>query len=417
MFALDRRLLEAAGDLRRAMLLANLHALDSGLRAAGGRLHVTSGPPEEVLLRFGDDLTVHMNADYTPHSVARDRRVADVLGERLVVHHGGVVHRPGAVVKDDGSPYRVFTPFHRRWLAASWRPWASPVGDVRVADDAGEALPPLTARPPITAGETGAWQRLEMFLERVDAYDDDRDRPDLPGVSELSVDLKFGTLDPRRLREEIGEETPGRQAFVRQLCWRDFYASLLFERPDSVVREWSETHRSMTWRTDERAFAAWADGSTGFPIVDAGMRQLRAVGYMHNRIRMLAASFLVKDLQIDWRLGERHFRRLLIDADVASNVGNWQWVAGTGADAAPYFRVFNPVTQGRRFDPDGDYVRRWVPELAKVPGRWIHAPWEAPPLELAVSGVTLGETYPYPLVDHAEARAAALEAFGRAREG
>jgi deoxyribodipyrimidine photo-lyase len=198
---------------------------------------------------------------------------------------------------------------------------------------------------------------------------------------------------------------------VRQLAWRDFYADLLDAQPDSVDQALRPDYRSIRWEDDSDGFEAWKSGRTGYPIVDAGMRQLVGEGWMHNRVRMIVASFLVKDLLIDWRRGERHFRHHLLDADVASNVGNWQWAAGTGADAAPYFRIFNPITQSRKFDPDGDYIRRWVPELADVSASHVHSPWEAPPLELAAAGVILGDTYPDPIVDHGFARERALTRY------
>jgi deoxyribodipyrimidine photo-lyase len=264
------------------------------------------------------------------------------------------------------------------------------------------------------AGELGANNRLEHFLEIVDNYEADRNRPDLDRTSHLSADLKFGTISARRVIEHVGTATDGREAFVRQLAWRDFYAQILFHAPHTVDDPFRDELGSIVWAVDDEAVAAWKDGKTGYPLVDAGMRQLRAEGWMHNRVRMVAASFLVKDLGIDWRIGERYFRRVLIDADTAQNVGNWQWVAGTGADAAPYFRIMNPVAQSRRFDPDGAYIRRYVPELSSLDAATIHDPWEHP-LEAAAAGVTLGENYPYPMIDHAEARDITLRRFEAAK--
>jgi deoxyribodipyrimidine photo-lyase len=312
---------------------------------------------------------------------------------------------------------RAFTPFWKRWAVTGWDPWPE-AGDATVAADSGDGLPRLDCSPPRPAGEQAALDELHRFLDGpVAGYPDDRDDVGRQATSGLSVALRFGTLSPRRVVEAAGG--PGVDgaagAFVRQLAWRDWYAHLLHERPEMVSRPLRPESGEIAWRDDAEDLAAWAEGRTGFPLVDAGMRELAATGTMHNRVRMVTASFLVKDLLIDWRAGERHFRRLLVDADVAQNVGNWQWVAGTGADAAPYFRVFNPVTQSRTHDPEGRYLRRWLPELADLDDDAIHAPWEAGPLELAAAGVELGETYPAPIVDHGEARQRALAAYETAR--
>ncbi|MBT8214800.1 MAG: FAD-binding domain-containing protein, partial [Acidimicrobiia bacterium] len=261
-----------------------------------------------------------------------------------------------------------------------------------------------------------ALDRLEAFAAVVGDYPTTRDRPDLDATSRLSADLKFGTLSPLQIMDRIGTETDGARAFVRQLCWRDFYAAVIDAFPHTAQRAMRPEYDGIEWRNDDDDFSAWCAGRTGYPIVDAGMRQLAGEGWVHNRVRMIVASFLVKDLLVDWRWGERFFRRWLVDGDVAQNVGNWQWVAGTGVDAAPYFRVFNPVTQSKKFDPSGEYIRRWVPELAELGNAHIHAPWESGPLELAAAGITLDDTYPLPIVDHAEARERCLETYQRARE-
>ena len=409
-FVIDPDLWSHASSPRKAMLAANLRALDSSLAAQGGRLHVARGRPEEVLSNLADRLNIdhiHWNADYTPYARRRDERIGSLLPATR--HHGQVVHPPGSILTNDGGRYRVFTPFYRRW---DQKPIESPPPPtpVTVLSDPGTGVP-ADEDAPVPAGETAALERLGRFEDLVDDYPDQRDRPDLDTTSRLSVDLKFGTIGPRTIIERLGTSTPGRKAFVRQLAWRDFYADLLDAAPESVNEALRPDYRSIEWEDDPEGLQAWKVGRTGYPIVDAGMRQLIGEGWMHNRVRMIVASFLVKDLLIDWRLGERHFRHVLLDADVASNVGNWQWAAGTGADAAPYFRIFNPVTQSKKFDPSGDYIRRWVPELAQVASDHIHAPWDAPPLELAASGVVLGDTYPDPIVDHAFARERALARY------
>jgi deoxyribodipyrimidine photo-lyase len=322
---------------------------------------------------------------------------------------------PGRVLTKQGRVSRVFTPFHRAWQAMSWDAWPAP-GDASIDEDVGLSLPPPDGDPPRPPGEDGAQQTLQAFLDgTADRYLDHHDRLGEQGTSALSVALRFGTLSPRQAVEAVGDDTPDRKAFVRQLAWRDWFAHLLLEVPTLPDRAIRPEYDEIAWRDDPEGLAAWQEGRTGYPVVDAGMRELAATGTMHNRARMITASFLVKDLLVDWRSGERWFRHLLADGDVAQNVGNWQWVAGTGPDAAPYFRIFNPVTQSRTHDPEGTYLRRWVPELAGLDDAGIHAPWELGPLELAAAGVTLGETYPEPLVDHAAARDRALAAYQHAR--
>jgi deoxyribodipyrimidine photo-lyase len=412
-FVVDPELWDRCAPARVALLASHLRALDHRLGQSGGRLLVERGDPVVVLealsARYRAEEVV-FNADVTPYAVRRDRQVA----ERCAVarHWGSLVHAPGSILTDSGTPYQVFTPFSKRWFEAGI-PEPDEAGDATVAADPGTGIP-KTADPPLPGGEEAAWRRLEEFEPRVDSYRVERDRPDLDATSRLSIDLKYGAISPGAIARHLGTATEGRLAFVRQLAWRDFYAHLMAERPDTVDRPMRGEYQDIAWRDDPNGFAAWATGQTGYPIVDAGMRQLAAEGWMHNRVRMITASFLVKDLLIDWRKGERFFRRRLLDGDVPQNVGNWQWTAGTGADAAPYFRIFNPVTQSKRFDPDGEYIRRWVPELAGVPARWIHAPWEAPPLELAAAGVIVGDTYPAPIVDHATARQRTLDAYQRA---
>lgn len=416
LFVVDPLLWEGSGAHRRIQLRAHLESLDAALAEQGGRLKVRRGRPVDVVKEEASrGAAVYWNDDYSPYATKRDAAVAAAVDVPIHRFHGNVVHAPETIFTDSGTPYRVFTPYFKRWAA---EPWSMPdaAGPARVEDDAGDGLPASEGDPLLTPGEDAALARLEDFLDRINDYDEQRNRPDLDRTSRLSADLKYGTIGPRRIIELAGDTSRGRRAFVRQLCWRDFYAQIMFHSPHTAVRAMRPEYDHVAWRDDPEGLAAWKAGATGYPIVDAGMRQLQAEGWMHNRVRMITASFLVKDLLIDWRLGERHFRDLLVDADVAQNVGNWQWVAGTGADAAPYFRVFNPVTQGQKFDPDGEYVRRYVPELAELDVRYLHAPWEAGPLELEAAGIDLGDTYPEPIVDHAFARERVLAAYQKARE-
>jgi len=411
LFVMDPRIL-GRSPRRDALLVGHLRALDRRLGEAGGALKVRAGAPEIVVPdeSAGHD-AAYWNRDAGPYAERRDARVLDAVTIPVHRHDGLTVHAPGVIVAKSGTPYRVFTPYFRAWAEVPWNLWEQP-GSADIARDRGDGL--LGEQDlPVASGEGGALERLERWLERVDEYDVTRNHLEPGSTSELSADLHFGILDARRVRAEVGEHSKGRAAFVRQLAWRDFSFQALRMFPTAPTAPIRSEYGAIAWRDDHDGLEAWTTGTTGYPIVDAAMRQLLAEGWMPNRVRMIVASFLIKDLLIDWRLGEQHFRRELIDGDLAQNVINWQWVAGTGLDAAPYFRIFNPVTQGRTHDPDGRYVRRWVPELAGIEGPAIHAPWELGPLELAAAGVTLGVDYPAPIVDHAAARVRTIDAYKR----
>ena len=427
-FVLDPRLEASAGARRLQFLGDSLRALNEAL---GDRLLITRGRPEvqipQICAAIGAR-RVHISADFSPFGIRRDEAVAEALSEVPLVATGSpYLLSPGRVTKDDGSPYKVFTPFFRRWREIGWRaPAQSDPATVEWIDPDGvAALPPRVPAPnpavPLDypAGEAAARQRWTEFLAQGMAhYATDRDRPDKPGTSRMSAHLKYGTIHPRTMAADLDSPDSGPAAYLRELAFRDFYAAVLHQWPRSAWHNWNPNFDAIETDTDaaaEVAFEAWKQGRTGYPIVDAGMRQLAETGFMHNRVRMICASFLAKHLLVDWRQGEAWFWDTLVDADHASNAGNWQWVAGCGADAAPYFRIFSPMAQGNRFDPDGQYVRRWVPEIARLPDKWLHAPWTAPPMVLEASGLRLDRDYPAPIIDHEFARARALEAYARLR--
>ncbi|MDA3039846.1 MAG: deoxyribodipyrimidine photo-lyase [Actinomycetota bacterium] len=430
LFVIDPRVMSVAGPLRQAVLVHHLHSLDAAMREYGGRLTIVTadakGGPEAVatvvreVVADTEAVAVYANRDAAPYASRRDDFVRRTLPVPLVVHEGNTVHPPGQILTRKGTLSRVFSPYYNAWAKAPLLPVGAAGNGRVVTSGLTEGLPTRNAEHApdwlTDVGPDAASRRLTSWLERVDDYPTTRDLPAVAGTSRLSIDLKFGSLSPQTVVEVVNGSgsSIARQSFVRQLAWRDWWFHLLLDQPSLPSRAIRPAYDRVQWRNDPREFDAWRDGRTGFPIVDAGMRQLAETGLMHNRVRMITGSFLVKDLLIDWRWGERHFRRLLLDADLAQNVGNWQWVAGTGPDAAPYFRIFNPLVQAITFDPEGDYVRRWVPELAGIPARAIHQPMSLGPPELASFGVVIGENYPAPIVDHAEARQHTLVAYRRA---
>ena len=430
------------GGAARWWLAQSLRALERHLSALGVPLLLRKGSATKIIPEIARDSgagDVFWNAiAQAPHQATERDLTAALhdLGVAAQAFAGDLLATPENVRTREGRGLRVFTPFWRRIQAMGAPPSPLPAPtNLRAAPNlAGETVESLHLEPTRpdwagglrdtwTPGESAGQKRLENFLKTgLGGYTSDRDRPDRDGTSGLSPHLRFGEVSPRQVWHAAhfaAAEQPARASdtdkFLSELGWREFCRHLLFDVPDLDTRNLQPSFDAFPWRHDEAALKAWQRGQTGYPIVDAGMRQLWHTGVMHNRMRMVAASFLVKHLLIDWREGEKWFWDTLVDADVGSNSANWQWVAGSGADAAPYFRVFNPVLQGEKFDPDGGYVGRWVPELAELPTKFIHQPWEAAPLELAGAGVTLGKTYPQPIVDHRKGRERALEAYEKVR--
>ncbi len=429
------------GGASRWWLAKSLRALDAALAARGSRLILRRGDPRheigEIVAATGAG-AVCWNRLYDKHSVARDSALKSDLkadGVEAVSCNGGLLAEPWTVKTGSGEPYKVFTPYWRAARTVIPDVPALPTPDALSApsqwpdseDIADWGLHPAgpdwsTGFSGWTPGEAGAMALLERFIDRgLLDYAGMRDRPDVAGTSRLSPHLHFGEIGPRQVWRAIqsaarrGAPQDQVDKFLAELGWREFNHHLLFHWPDLPTDNFKPEFDRFAWREDPAGLKAWRKGLTGYPIVDAGMRELWATGFMHNRVRMIAGSFLIKDLLIDWREGEAWFWDTLVDADIAQNAANWQWVAGSGADASPWFRIFNPVSQGQKFDPDGAYVRRWAPELAKLPADVIHAPWTASPGRLAAAGVRLGVTYPRPIVDHAEARTRALEAHRAVR--
>ncbi len=421
------------GAASRWWLHHSLAALEQRL----GGLHLLRGDPRRLLpelARRTGATGVTWNRCYEPGAIARDSAVkADLKlqGIEAQSFNAALLNEPWEIVTGSGDPYKVFTPYWRTCLKRPMTP-PQPAPKIKLAKatHGGAALRDLGLLPsrPNWAkgweaqwrpGEAGAAQRLDAFLaEGLAGYATRRDRPDLPHSSRLSAHLHWGEISPRQILARMAravDETPSLQTDADKLSseigWREFAHHLLYHFPHLPEHNLRKEFDAYPWQNDPRLLKAWQRGATGYPMVDAGLRELWATGVMHNRVRMIAASFLIKHLRVDWRLGEAWFWDTLVDADLANNVAGWQWVAGSGADAAPYFRVFNPMSQGQKFDPDGAYVRRWCPELAKLPTDHLHAPFLAPPLVLRAAGVTLGVTYPHPVVDHLAAREAALQGY------
>ncbi len=409
--------------------LAELHAAVAGL---GSELLLLGGKSVDVVPLVArvaevDRIVAHRWTE--PFGRERDARIAKALppGVRFELHEGETLATPGEVMTQAGKPFSVFSPFARALakVVVPGEPLArprslppSPVAGAKLPKELRALVVPLPTlaslgleeNPGLVAGgEAAARRRLSLFSKGPAAlYDVGRNELGVAGTSRLSQDLKFGTLTPRAVwhaaKEALAPHPKAWAAFSNELVWRDFAYHVLYHQPEVLTHPFRREWEGFRWRDDPAGWEAWVAGETGYPVVDASARQLLGEGFVHNRARMISASFLCKHLMMDYRLGEAHYLRWLTDADWASNNLGWQWSAGCGVDAQPWFRVFNPVSQGEKFDPDGAYVRRWIPELARVPSKWIHAPWTAPAHELTKAGVELGRTYPRPIVDHALAR-------------
>jgi deoxyribodipyrimidine photo-lyase len=412
LFVLDDALRTPSGAPRLAFLYRCLRELQE---RTGGRLRLVTGRPEEVVPRVARAVGatgVHISSDHAPYGRGRDERVRQALGDvPLVVTGSPYGVTPGTLLKDDGTPYRVYSPYARAWRARGLHSPAARLEDPAWTDggqpsDGVPADPDLGGVELPPAGELAALTTWQEFLERAaSGYAETRNLPAVRGTSSMSAYLKYGCIHPRTMHAALGTDE-GALSYGGELVWRDFYADVLWHRPDSAREDLNPQLAALQYDEGpeaDRRFERWATGTTGYPIVDAGMRQLLGEAWVHNRVRMIVGSFLTKDLHLHWRRGARHFMRHLRDGDLASNQHGWQWIAGTGTDASPYFRVFNPVKQGRDYDADGEYIRRWVPELREVPGKAVHEPWRL------TGGPPNG--YPRPVVDHDAERKEALRRY------
>jgi deoxyribodipyrimidine photo-lyase len=446
-FVFDRAILDGLPptDRRLAFIHASVAEVDEALRRLGGpatglvALHADAAEAVPELARALGVQAVFANHDDDPAADARDALVRRRLAASRIALHtfkDHVVFERRELLTQSGQPYSVFTPYAKAWLGklrdddlgarstgllaerlapvpAAWRHGVPSLGDLGFE-------PVDLGAIGVAPGESGADATLQTFLDRIDRYELDRDRPALPGTSGLGVHLRFGTVSIRRLVAQArARNSAGAATWLKELVWREFFHQVLANFPQVGRGEsFRPAYDRIRWEEGAEAdarFAAWCDGRTGYPLVDAALLQLNATGFMHNRLRMVAASFLCKDLGIDWRRGERWFARQLLDYDLAANNGGWQWASSSGCDAQPWFRIFNPVAQSRKFDPEGAFIARWLPQLAALPPPLRHAPWEASPVELAAAGITLGTDYPLPIVDHAQAREATLRRYAMVR--
>jgi len=434
-FVFDTEILDSLPrrDRRVAFIRQCLEELDADLRAHGGALIVCRGRARQEIPALARRLgvaAVHANRDYEPAAIDRDAEVSRRLAAQgcdFLDFKDQVIFERDELLTRSGRPFAVFTPYKKAWLQqfdrALTEPWPVAEGlSTLAAPDFPCSLPSLAslgfeeADPGLPAGSSGAAALLEDFLGRIDRYAEARDYPAIKGPSYLSVHLRFGTVSIRALvRHAMDWGGRGAATWLGELIWREFYQMLLWHHPRLASACFKPEFDALVWDQDEGLWQAWCEGCTGYPLVDAAMRQLLQSGYMHNRLRMVAAAFLCKDLGLDWRRGEAWFAEKLNDFDLAANNGGWQWSASTGCDAQPWFRIFNPVTQSEKFDAQGRFIRRYVPELARVPDRYIHAPWRLPPADQEAIGTIIGRDYPWPVVDHAAARQRTLARYGRVR--
>ena len=406
LFILDKTQIEEAGAKLLAYMGQSLRALDESL---GNKLHIIEGDQVKVLkdlISRYNVKEVHISDEYERYGAARDARV-EAAGIPLIRTGSPYAVKPGRVVKpSDATPYRVYTPFYRAWRTHGYRAPVAAPKEIKAPTPPAEYrnfpdFPFPDGVHVIEAGEAAALRRFKEFKKKgLDSYDENRNFASIDGTSKMSTYLKFGEIHPRTLLDGL-DETKAQDTFRKEIAWREFYADVLFNNPDTDTEYYAPRFKEMRYDKPGKQFKAWCEGKTGYPFVDAAMRQLLVEGWMHNRTRMVVASFLVKDLHLEWQLGERFFAEHLVDYDVASNAHGWQWTAGTGTDASPYYRVFNPIEQGRRFDENGDYIRKYVPELAHLSGAEIHEPW------LFLDGYS--HDYPERIVDHAVERIESLE--------
>lgn len=424
LFIIDPKLMNHASPAREQFLINALASLDSGLRDRGSRLIIRRGNPSEELSKVFKETEAEFivaERDITPFAMQRDQSISEHLP--CYFTEGLTIHPISAILKPNSSPYQVYTPYMKAWKSLPAPSSIIPAPDKlsQIPQIFSEQLPDHTNLVDFPASEHEAKKRLAGFLSSaVLEYAESRNRLDLDGTSRLSPYLRFGLISARKAVVEIQkllQYFPSASikrncgTWLNELIWREFYLYILNHNPLVLKMAFQENLRHIPWRDAPGELHAWREGLTGYPVVDAAMRQLRETGWMHNRARMITASFLTKDLLINWQEGEKWFMRFLVDGDPASNNGGWQWTAGTGTDAAPYFRIFNPVLQSRKFDPEGSYIRRWVPELENIPDKFIHAPWEMSSDIQESSQVCIGKDYPHPVVDHAFARDRALAAY------